>query len=238
MGLLAEKTAATYHLSRSLQDNYAHQSCTRALNAWENGLFAREIIPVPSDNAMITQDDCLTRLTLDQLPHLKPAFVDGGTITNATAGGLADGAAAVALARLSKGRASGLEPLALIRGVASYGQAPECFVTAPIQAITKVAAQVGWLMEAVDLFEVNETFAVVPLTVMQALKIPHSKMNVLGGACALGHPLGTSGARSMVTLINALHHYGLKRGVASVCIGGGEALAIAIEIPHPPTRWV
>ena len=238
MGVLAEKTAATYHLSRKVQESYAHESCTRALNARQEGLLEREITPVPCEKVMTSQDELLNRLTLDKIPSLKPAFMDGGTITHATASGFADGAAAVALSRLSKARASSLEPLAFVRGVASHGQAPECFVTAPIQAITKVTAQAGWFMEDVDLFEVNEAFAIVPLTVMQALKIPHSKMNILGGACALGHPLGTSGARIVVTLINGLHHYGLKRGVASVCIGGGEALAIAIEVPHPPTRWI
>jgi len=231
MGKIAEKTAVKYNLSRKVQDAYAQETCKRALQTLKDGGFEREIVSVPLPEGSIHHDEFPARLKLEKIERLKPAFLPEGTITAATSSSLADGAAAVALTRLSTARGRNFKPLALIRGVACHAQEPDWFTTAPIQAITKVASQVGWLLNEVDLFEVNEAFAVVPLAVMQALHIPHAKMNVLGGACAMGHPLGASGARILVTLLNALHQHQGKRGIAAICIGGGEALAVAVEVP-------
>jgi len=231
MGRLAEKTAVKYNLSRKVQDAYAQETCKRALQTLKDGGFEREIVSVPLPEGSISHDEFPARLKPEKIERLKPAFLPEGTVTAATSSSLADGAAAVALTRLSTARARNFKPLALIRGMACHAQEPEWFTTAPIQAIGKLASQVGWLLNEVDLFEVNEAFAVVPLAVMQALHIPHSKMNVLGGACAMGHPLGASGARIMVTLLNALHQHQRKRGIAAICIGGGEALAVAVEVP-------
>ena len=231
MGKIAEKTAVKYNLSRKVQDAYAQETCKRALQTLKDGGFEREIVSVPLPEGSIHHDEFPARLKLEKIERLKPAFLPEGTITAATSSSLADGAAAVALTRLSTARGRNFKPLALIRGVACHAQEPDWFTTAPIQAITKVASQVGWLLNEVDLFEVNEAFAVVPLAVMQALHIPHAKMNVLGGACAMGHPLGASGARILVTLLNALHQHQHKRGIAAICIGGGEALAVAVEVP-------
>lgn len=229
MGKFAEETARKYQLTREVQDQYAYDAATRTLTAMNEGTFDTEIIPVKTKTEEVRQDEPPSRIKRDKISHLKPAFDPEGTVTAATSSGLADGAAAFVLTHLSTAQKKGLEPLASIRGVATHAQEPEWFTTAPIQAISKLASKVGWLLADVDLFEVNEAFAVVPLAVMKALTIPAAKMNIFGGACALGHPLGASGARILVTLLNALQHHNLKRGIAALCIGGGEAISIAIE---------
>ncbi|MCB1447175.1 MAG: acetyl-CoA C-acyltransferase [Rhizobiaceae bacterium] len=233
MGTFAEDCAEAYQFTRAAQDDYAIASLTRAQKAIANGLFADEVAPVTvkngRDTATVQRDEQPGKARLDKIPTLKPAFRDGGTVTAANSSSISDGAAALVLTRRSEAEKRGLKPLAAIAGHATHAQAPGLFATAPIGALEKLSARTGWGLVDVDLFEINEAFAVVPMAAMRDLDLPHDKVNIHGGACALGHPIGASGARIIVTLLAALRRYDLKRGMAAVCIGGGEATAIAIE---------
>lgn len=233
MGTFAEDCAEKYGFTRQQQDDYAIASLTRAQKAMSEGRFAAEIVAVTvkagKETREISQDEQPPKARPDKIPTLKPAFRDGGTVTAANASSISDGAAALVLMRLSEAEKRGLTPLAAIRGHGSFADAPNLFPTAPVGAVNRLLQRTGWAIGDVDLFEVNEAFAVVAMAAMRELDIPHDKLNVHGGACALGHPIGASGARVIVTLLSALKQYDLKRGVASVCIGGGEATAIAVE---------
>lgn len=233
MGVFAEDTAAKYQFSREAQDRYAITSLTRAQDAIRNGSFAREIVPVKisgtRSETAVSNDEQPLKANPDRIPQLKPAFRKDGTVTAANSSSISDGAAALVLTRLSEAEKRGLKPLAKIAGHATHSQEPQWFTTAPVGAIRKLFERTGWDAETTDLFEINEAFAVVAMAAMHDLGLPHDKVNIHGGACALGHPLGASGARIMVTLIAALEKYNLKRGIASLCIGGGEATAIALE---------
>lgn len=230
MGLFAEETARKYNFSRDIQDDYVIQSAGRALEALRLDSLKPELIPVALKTGEIfATDEPPVRVKLEKIRTLKPAFGENGTITAATASSLADGAAVIAMTRLSTAEKIGMQPLAVIRGISVHAQEPQWFTTAPIQAVSKLSSRIGWFLGEVDLFEVNEAFAVVPLAFMHALNIPAQKVNVFGGACSLGHPLGVSGARIVVTLLNAMTQKSLKRGIATICIGGGEAMAIALE---------
>ncbi len=231
MGSFAEEAATHYQLTRGMQDDYALASLSRALKAEAAGLFDAEITPVDAGKAgLIARDEQPGKARPDKIPNLKPAFAKDGTVTAANASSISDGAAALVLTRASVAEGKGLTPLARIIGHASHAEEPQWFTRAPVGAIRKLVGQTGWSIDQVDLFELNEAFAVVNLIAMHELAIPHDKMNVNGGACALGHPIGASGARIIVTLIHALKQRGLKRGVAAVCIGGGEATALALEV--------
>ncbi|MBB1609702.1 MULTISPECIES: acetyl-CoA C-acyltransferase [unclassified Pseudomonas] len=233
MGTFAEDCAQSYGFTRQQQDDYAIASLTRAQQAMRDGRFAAEIVPVTvkagKETREIAQDEQPPKARLDKIPTLKPAFREGGTVTAANSSSISDGAAALVLMRLSEAEKRGLAPLAAIRAHSSYAAAPNLFPTAPVGAIQRLLQRSGWGLVEVDLFEVNEAFAVVAMAAMRELDIPHAKLNVHGGACALGHPIGASAARILVTLLSALQQYDLKRGIASVCIGGGEATAIAVE---------
>ncbi|WP_444436191.1 acetyl-CoA C-acyltransferase [Pseudomonas sp. A6] len=233
MGTFAEDCAQGYGFTRQQQDDYAIASLTRAQQAMRDGRFAAEIVPVTvkagKETREVSQDEQPPKARLDKIPTLKPAFREGGTVTAANSSSISDGAAALVLMRLSEAEKRGLEPLAAIRAHSSYAAAPNLFPTAPVGAIQRLLQRSGWGLGEVDLFEVNEAFAVVAMAAMRELDIPHAKLNVHGGACALGHPIGASAARILVTLLSALQQYDLKRGIASVCIGGGEATAIAVE---------
>ncbi|MDP2240559.1 MAG: acetyl-CoA C-acyltransferase [Burkholderiales bacterium] len=233
MGTYAEDCAAKYQFSREAQDRYAITSLTRAQDAIRNGSFAAEIVPVNivtnKGKTMVDTDEQPLKANPDKIPLLKPAFKNDGTVTAANSSSISDGAAALVLMRLSQAEQRGLKPLARIAGHATHSQEPQWFTTAPVGAIQKLFAITGWDEKTTDLFEINEAFAVVALAAMHDLNLPHDKVNVHGGACALGHPLGASGARIMVTLLAALQKYDVKRGIASLCIGGGEATAIALE---------
>ncbi|MND66079.1 Acetyl-CoA acetyltransferase [compost metagenome] len=233
MGTFAEDCAQAYGFTREQQDAFAIASLTRAQKAMAEGRFADEIVAVEAksgrDVVTIASDEQPPKARLEKIPTLKPAFREGGTVTAANSSSISDGAASLLLMRLSEAEKRGLTPLARIAGHASYAGAPNLFTTAPVGSIQRLLARTGWSLGEVDLFEINEAFAVVPMVAMRDLDISHDKLNVHGGACALGHPIGASGARVLVTLLSALTQYGLKRGVASVCIGGGEATAVAIE---------
>jgi acetyl-CoA C-acetyltransferase len=234
MGVFGELCADKYHFTREQQDAFAIESVKRALAAQQNGGFAGEIVPVTvsgrKGDVVVDTDEQPGRSDIAKIPTLRPAFrKENGTITAASSSSISDGAAAVVLLSADEAKARGLKPLARIVAHATHSQEPEWFTTAPVGAIQKVLDKAGWKVEEVDLFEINEAFAVVAMTPMKELGIPHDKLNVNGGACALGHPIGASGARLVVTLLNALKTRGLKRGVASLCIGGGEATAIAVE---------
>jgi acetyl-CoA C-acetyltransferase len=231
MGSFAEDTAEKLQFTRQAQDEFALESLTRARRATAEGAFHAEIVAVKGRQET-TDDETPTKARPDKIPTLKPAFREGGTVTAANSSSISDGAAALVLMRLSDAEKRGLTPLAAIRGHASHAQAPAWFTTAPIGAITKLYDKLGWTARDVDLFEINEAFAVVTMAAMRALDLPHNIVNVNGGACALGHPIGASGARILVTLLAALQARGLKRGVASLCIGGGEATALGVEILH------
>ncbi|WP_086996104.1 acetyl-CoA C-acyltransferase [Rhizobium sullae] len=233
MGTFAEDCAEAYQFTRAAQDSYAIASLTRAQKAIEAGYFDEEITPVvvkvgKGDQA-VHRDEQPGKAKLDKIPTLKPAFREGGTVTAANSSSISDGAAALVLMRRSEAERRGLQPLATITGQATHSQAPNLFATAPVGALQKLADRTGWSLESVDLFEINEAFAVVAMAAMRDLHLPHDKVNVHGGACALGHPIGASGARIIVTLLAALERYGLKRGMAALCIGGGEATALAVE---------
>ena len=226
MGTFAEDTARHYQFTRDAQDAFALESLARANRAAEAGAFADEIVPVAAD---VRSDEGPRKARPDKIPTLTPAFRPDGTVTAANASSISDGAAALVLMRLSAAERNGRAPLAAIRGHASHAAAPAWFSTAPIGAIGKLLERTGWSAGDVDLFEINEAFAVVAMAAMRDLGLPHDRVNVHGGACALGHPIGASGARIVVTLLAALARTGGRRGIASLCIGGGEATALAVE---------
>jgi acetyl-CoA C-acetyltransferase len=236
MGTYAEDCAEAYQFTRKAQDDYALASLSRALDAARSGRFDWEITPVTlkgkDKDLEIRADEQPPKARPEKIPALKPAFRAGGTVTAANSSSISDGAAALVLMPLSEAERRGLTPLAAIRGQATHAQEPSLFTTAPIGAIRKLFDKTGWNKDTADLFEVNEAFAVVAMAAMRDLGLPHEKTNVHGGACALGHPIGASGARIIVTLLAALRARNLKRGVASLCIGGGEATAVAVELMH------
>ncbi|MGF6513748.1 acetyl-CoA C-acetyltransferase [Pseudomonas sp. BT76 TE3572] len=233
MGTFAEDCAETNGFTREAQDAFAIASTTRAQQAIKDGSFKDEIVPltvtVGKEQVLISNDEQPPKAKLDKIASLKPAFRDGGTVTAANSSSISDGAAALVLMRRSEAEKRGLKPLAVIHGHAAFADTPGLFPVAPVGAIEKLMKKTGWSLDEVDLVEVNEAFAVVSLVTMSKLEIPHEKINVHGGACALGHPIGASGARILVTLLSALRQKGLKRGVAAICIGGGEATAMAVE---------
>ncbi|WP_299825407.1 acetyl-CoA C-acyltransferase [uncultured Roseobacter sp.] len=233
MGTFAEDCAETYQFTREVQDSYALASLSRALEAQKTGAFDGEIaaVSVPSRKGAVTvsADEQPSNARPEKIPQLKPAFRDGGTVTAANSSSISDGAAALVLAGVDAAEAQGLNVRARIVGHASHAQAPGLFTTAPVPAAQKLLDRIGWDKASVDLWEVNEAFAVVPLAFMREMGLDHEIVNVNGGACALGHPIGASGARIMVTLLNAMEKRDVKRGVAAICIGGGEGTAIAIE---------
>jgi len=235
MGVFGEQCADKYHFSREEQDAYAIASVERAQAAQKSGAFANEIVPVTVQGRKgpqeFVEDEQPGRSDTAKIPTLRAAFrKENGTITAASSSSISDGAAALVLLSADDAKARGVKPLARIVAHATHSQEPEWFTTAPVGAISKVLEKAGWSAGEVDLYEVNEAFAVVPMAVMRELGVPHDKLNVHGGACALGHPIGASGARIVVTLLNALTARGAKKGVAALCIGGGEATAIAIEL--------
>jgi len=230
MGSFAEDTAREYQLTREAQDEYALASLVRARAAQAEGAFEGEIVPLITKDGEVRVDEGPARARPEKIATLKPAFHPDGTVTAANASSISDGAAALVLMRMSEAERRGHAPLAVIRGHAGHAAAPARFSTAPVGAIGKLLERVGWAREKVDLFEINEAFAVVAMAAMRDLGLPHDKVNVHGGACALGHPVGASGARIVVTLLAALARRGGRRGVASLCIGGGEATALAVEM--------
>ena len=235
MGTFAEDCAEKFQFTRQAQDDYALASLSRALDAQKTGAFDAEIAPVTltsrRGDTTITADEQPAKARPEKIPQLKPAFRKDGSVTAANASSISDGAAALVLASEDAAQSQGLKIRARIMGHASHAQAPGWFTTAPVPAAQKLLKTIGWAKDDVDLWEVNEAFAVVPMAFMHEMGIEHDKVNVNGGACALGHPIGASGVRIMVTLLNALETRGLKRGVAAICIGGGEGTAIAIERP-------
>jgi len=233
MGTYAEDCAERYRFTREAQDRYAIASLTRAQAAIRNGAFKNEVVPVTVSTgktaAVAQTDEQPLKADPDRIPQLRPAFRKDGTVTAANSSSISDGAAALVLMKLSAAGRRGVAPFARIAGYATHAQEPQWFTTAPVGAIRKLFEKTGWSATTTDLFEINEAFAVVAMAAMHDLDLPHDKVNVHGGACALGHPLGASGARIMVTLLAALEKYGLRRGIAALCIGGGEATAIALE---------
>ncbi|WP_299630367.1 acetyl-CoA C-acyltransferase [uncultured Roseobacter sp.] len=233
MGTFAEDCAERFQFTRAVQDDYALASLSRALEAQSTGAFDHEVAPVEvksrKGSMTITADEQPAAARPDKIPQLKPAFREGGTVTAANSSSISDGAAALVLAAEETAAAQGLTARARIIGHASHAQAPGLFTTAPVPAAQKLLDRIGWTKESVDLWEVNEAFAVVPLAFMREMALDHEIVNVNGGACALGHPIGASGARIIVTLLNAMEKRDVKRGVAAICIGGGEGTAIAIE---------
>ena len=234
MGTFAEDCAGTYKFTREAQDAFAVASTTRAKQANTDGSFAWEIAPVTvsgrKGDVVVDRDEQPFKAQLEKIPTLKPAFRKDGTVTAANSSSISDGAAALVLMRASTAAKLGLKPIATVVGHSTFAQEPGLFTTAPVGAMKKLLAKNGWTADSVDLWEINEAFAVVTMAAMHDLKLPHDKVNVHGGACALGHPIGASGARVIVTLIGALRKYGKQRGVASLCIGGGEATAVGIEL--------
>lgn len=234
MGNFAESCANKYNFSREDQDAYAIESLRRANAAIDQGLFDNEIAPITiasrKGETVVSVDEQPGNARPDKIPQLRPAFAKDGTVTAANASSISDGAAALTLMMADEAEAQGLKPIALIHGYDQTAQEPEWFTTAPVSAINKTLARVGWSVDDVDLWEVNEAFAVVAMAALHEIGIPHDRLNVNGGACALGHPIGASGARIIVTLIHALQQRGGKKGIASLCIGGGEATAMAIEL--------
>jgi len=240
MGSFAEDCAQSYQFTRAAQDAFATESLRRARQANEDGSFAAEIVPVSvkgrAGDREVGQDEQPFTADLAKIPKLKPAFREGGTVTPANSSSISDGAAALVLMRQSQAARRQLEPLAKVVGVASVAQAPALFTTAPIAAIKTLLRAVGWSAADVGLYEINEAFAVVSMAAMRDLALPADRVNVHGGACALGHPIGASGARILVTLLAAMHKYGQNKGVAALCIGGGEATAVAVEATGPASR--
>lgn len=234
MGTFAQDTANEYQLTRQAQDDYSIESLRRAQEAIKSGAFAEEIVPVTvatrKGEIVVDTDEQPGRGMPDKIPSLRPAFAKDGTITAATSSSISDGAAALVLSKASVAEAKGQTPIARIVAHSAHAQEPAAFTTAPVGAIEKLLKKAGWSIDDVDLFEINEAFACVAMFAMRDLGIPHEKINVNGGATALGHPIGASGARIITTLIAALKHRGKNRGVASLCIGGGEATAIAVEL--------
>jgi len=234
MGNFAEICASRYAFTRAEQDAYALESLKRANSAIDEGYFVDEIIPITIEsrrgNVHVERDEQPGNAKPDKIPLLKPAFQKDGTVTAANASSISDGASAVSLMMLDQARQRGMMPLAVIRGYSESAHEPEWFTTAPVTAIKKTLKAVGWCIEDVDLWEINEAFSVVPMAAIKELGLSHDKVNVHGGACALGHPIGASGTRIVTTLIHAMRRIGAKKGIASLCIGGGEATALAIEI--------
>ncbi len=234
MGVIAEEAVKRYGFTRQEQDAYAVESLTRANNAIKSGAFNDEIVPVEVTTRAgvekVTFDEQPGKAKVDKIPTLKPAFIKDGTLTAANSSSISDGAAALVITRASVADKLGLNVVARVIATAGYANEPGLFPTAPVPAMNKAMAKAGWTVKDVDLFEVNEAFAVVAMIAMKELSIPHANFNVNGGACALGHPIGASGARIMATLLAALKHRGGKRGVAGICIGGGEATAVAVEL--------
>ena len=234
MGTFAEDSAGAYGFTREQQDDFARQSLQRACHAIETGLFSAEIAPITltsrKGEIQVTDDEQPPKADLEKIRTLRPAFREGGTVTAANSSSISDGAAALVLMRASEAKRRGLKPLAKISGHSAYAAEPSLFTTAPVGAIKALLQRTGWSLDQVDLFEINEAFAVVTMIAMQDLQLPADKVNVYGGACALGHPIGASGARILVTLINALQQRNEQYGIAAVCIGGGEATAVAIEL--------
>ncbi|MBI1365110.1 MAG: acetyl-CoA C-acyltransferase [Alphaproteobacteria bacterium] len=234
MGVFAEKCAREWQFSRQEQDEFAIRSVTRAQDAVKTGKFRDEITPVEiagrKGTVTVSDDEKPGLVDTSKIPSLKPAFEKDGTVTAASSSAISDGAAALVVMPASEVEARGANAVAKIVGHATHSQAPEWFTTAPVDSIRKLLAKIGWSVSDVDLFEINEAFAVVPMAAMRELKIPAEKVNIHGGAIALGHPIGASGARIIVTLINALRQTGGKKGVASLCIGGGEATSLAVEL--------
>ncbi|KFF48223.1 acetyl-CoA acetyltransferase [Gammaproteobacteria bacterium MFB021] len=233
MGTYAEDCAQAFGFGREAQDAYAIASLTRARQAIESGVFRDEIValdaPAGRDTRRVDQDEQPHKANLERIPQLKPAFREGGSVTAANSSSISDGAAALVLMRQREAERQGLTPLARLHGHASHAMRPGDFPVAPIHAVRKLYERLGWSRESVDLYEINEAFAVVAMAAMRELDLDHERVNVHGGACALGHPIGASGARIVVTLLNALTHHDLTRGVAAICIGGGEATAVGIE---------
>jgi acetyl-CoA C-acetyltransferase len=234
MGTFAEECVAKYQFTREQQDAFAIESVRRAQAANNEGYFQWEVAAVSvasrAGETIIDKDEGPLKAKVDKIPSLKPAFKKDGTVTAASSSSINDGAAALVMMRESKAKELGLTPIARIVGHATHAQEPNLFTTAPIGSMQKLFKKTGWTPKDVDLFEINEAFAAVPMAAMHELDIPHSKVNIHGGACALGHPIGASGARIIVTLLGALKRTGGKRGVASLCIGGGEATSMAIEM--------
>jgi acetyl-CoA C-acetyltransferase len=234
MGSFAEDCAAGFGFSREAQDNFALESLRRSLAAIKNGAFEWEIAGVPvkekGQTSLVNVDEQPGRARPEKIPGLKPAFKPDGTVTAANSSSISDGAAALVLVTEAEGVRLGLKPVAKILGFTSFAQAPALFTTAPVGAMEKLLKQVGWSVGDVDAFEINEAFAVVTLAAIKSMDLPAERVNMHGGACALGHPIGASGARILATLMGVLKHQGGKRGVASLCIGGGEATAMAIEL--------
>jgi acetyl-CoA C-acetyltransferase len=234
MGTFAEDCASSYGFTREAQDEFAIRSTTRAKEASSDGSFVWEVAPVTvagrQGDVVIARDEGPFAVNIEKISNLKPAFRKDGTVTPANSSSISDGAAALILMRASQAEKLGLNPLARIAGHATHAQAPALFPTAPVGAMEKLFAKTGWTAAGVDLYEINEAFAVVTMAALHDLKLPADKVNIHGGACALGHPIGASGARIVVTLLGALRKHGLKRGVASLCIGGGEATALAVEM--------
>ncbi|MDR6849265.1 acetyl-CoA C-acetyltransferase [Sphingomonas sp. BE270] len=237
MGAFAEDTATAYQFTRAEQDSFAIESLTRANAAITGGGFADEVVPVTvktrGGDVVVSEDEQPGKAKPEKIPSLRPAFAKDGTITAATSASISDGAAALVLTRASVAEQRGLSQEARIVATAAHAHAPALFTTAPVAAIRKVLERAGWSVDDVDLFEVNEAFATVAMIAMRELAIPREKLNVNGGATALGHPIGASGARIIATLVAALKRRGLEKGVAALCIGGGEATAIAVELIHP-----
>jgi acetyl-CoA C-acetyltransferase len=233
MGTFAEDTAEKYKFTRQDQDHFATESAKRAIHAIDKGWFDDEITPVivksKKGEESISVDESPSKIDVDKIAKLRPAFKENGTVTAANSSSISDGAAAVVLMTAEYAKEKNYQPLATIKGHATFAHEPEWFTTAPVGAIQKLCKTVGWEIEDVDLFEINEAFAVVAMAAMHDHKIPHEKVNVNGGACAIGHPLGASGTRLIVTLVHALKKQDAKRGIAAICLGGGEAVAIAIE---------
>jgi acetyl-CoA C-acetyltransferase len=234
MGCFAEATSEKYQFTRKAQDDFAAESVRRALAAVNGGAFAAEIAPVTAKTrkgeVVVDKDETPFTLDIAKIPTLKPAFKKDGTVTAASSSGISDGAAALVLARESFAASQGRKPLARILGYTSFAREPEWFTLAPVGAMQKLLKRLDWQPQDADLYEINEAFAAVPMAAIQDLGLDHQKVNVNGGACALGHPIGATGARIMTTLLYALRARGKKRGIASLCIGGGEATAIAIEL--------
>jgi acetyl-CoA C-acetyltransferase len=235
MGSFAEDCAEHYQFSREEQDGYALASLERALKAQQSAAFDGEITPVTlttrQGDVTISADEQPGKARPEKIPQLKPAFRKNGTVTPANSSSISDGAAALVLAREEAAKALNLTPRAIIRGHAGHAQEPGWFTTAPVPAARKLMDRLGWSVDDVDLWEVNEAFAVVPMAFMRELGVDHSRLNINGGACALGHPIGASGSRIVVTLLNALETHNLKKGIAAICLGGGEGIAIALERP-------
>jgi acetyl-CoA C-acetyltransferase len=233
MGTFAEECAEMYQFTREAQDAFATESVKRAQGSVNDGTFKKEVAPVlvksRKGDRLVESDQSPFEVNVDKIGTLRPAFRKNGTVTAATSSSISDGAAALVMMRRSEAEKRGLTPLAVIHAHATHAQEPNLFTTAPIGAIRKLLAKTGWTNKDVDLWEINEAFAVVTMAAMRDIDIPHDKVNVNGGACALGHPIGASGARIIVTLLHALEQHGQKKGVAGLCIGGGEATAIAIE---------